>query len=84
MALTIENWQSEYKRLELCYKHIADSQSTEALGICDHLRAVSEIISELRAAREQPAMCEHMRPTQKQPDQKLTTARIHSINLLHF
>jgi hypothetical protein len=47
--LTLENWVSEYKRLELSYKQQEDKQSGEARGILDQLEAVWMIIQELNS-----------------------------------
>ncbi len=47
MTLTIDNWKSEYKRLEMKYKRLPDSQSLEAKGIMDHMEAVKKIIQEI-------------------------------------
>jgi CheY-like chemotaxis protein len=42
--LTIENWVSEYKRIERKYAAMEDKQSLEARGLLDHLEAVWLII----------------------------------------
>ena len=47
MALTIENWKNEHKRLQIRYKRCIDPSSEEAKGLLDHLHAVKKIIAEI-------------------------------------
>ena len=46
--LTIENWQSELKRLQMQYNNFDDKTSIEARGILDHIDAVRSIIREIK------------------------------------
>jgi hypothetical protein len=45
--LTIENWRSEYQRLQIRYKLTSDKSSLIALGLLDHMQAVSSIMNDL-------------------------------------
>lgn len=45
--LTIENWRSEYQRLQTRYRLTADKSSLAALGLIDHMQAVASIINDL-------------------------------------
>jgi CheY-like chemotaxis protein len=45
--LTIDNWFSEYKRLERTYTLLKDKQSLEAQGLLDHMEAVFSIIMDI-------------------------------------
>lgn len=45
--LTIENWQSELKRLEMQYSNFEDKESIDAQGILDNIDAVRNIIREI-------------------------------------
>ncbi len=47
--LTIENWVSEYKRLERVYEKLKDKQSVEARGLLDQMEAVWLIILEMNS-----------------------------------
>jgi hypothetical protein len=49
--LTIENWQSELKRLLMQYNKFDDKASDEAKGIMDHIDAVRSIIKEMKDNR---------------------------------
>jgi hypothetical protein len=54
--ITIDNWNSEFKRLQICYTRQADSQSVEARGINDQMEAVKQIISDRMAKGEKSSL----------------------------
>ncbi len=45
--LTIENWRSEFKRLQIRYKRLSDPSSAEGRGLIDHMQAVKQIMADL-------------------------------------
>ncbi len=47
MTLTIDNWRSEYKRLQIRYKRLSDPSSAEGRGLLDHMQAVKQILADL-------------------------------------
>lgn len=51
-GLTLENWVSEYKRLESKYNILQDKQSLEARGLLDHMEAVWSIIQDTNSKKE--------------------------------
>ncbi len=45
--LTIDNWRSEYKRLEIQLSKLEDKTCLEAQGIREHMQAVLSIIKDI-------------------------------------
>lgn len=45
--LTLENWRSEYQRLQTRYRLSTDKNSLHAQGLQDHIQAVRSIIGDL-------------------------------------
>ncbi len=52
-TLSLANWQSEYKRLEIELSKLEDKTCLEAKGIREHMQAVLSIIKDIEdMARE--------------------------------